>query len=345
MKLFVNGKFRAVFRSSLLCVLAFAGVGVAVLLTALPHAALLLFFAGLILAAALLALFVCYFRKQEQEMEAASAQIADYIQGNRDARIPCEEEGELYHLFHEINSLAAILNAHAENETKSKLFLQETIANISHQLKTPLAALNIYNGIVQSEGGASSTIKKFTDLSEAELDRIETLVQNLLKMAKLDAGTVVLEKSVENLPELLNDIEKSFAFRAKQEGKQVLLSGPENMTLCCDHTWLTEAVGNLVKNAMDHTNRGNQIEIVWGKYAETVQIVVRDNGNGIHPEDIPHIFKRFYRSRFSTDTQGVGLGLSLAKAVVEAHGGTIEVESTLGIGTSFIICFLTPTKL
>ena len=106
-----------------------------------------------------------------------------------------------------------------------------------------------------------------------------------------------------------------------------------------------EAVDNIEKNALDHTDKGNTISAEWKCFASVVQISIKDNGSGIHPEDLPHIFKRFYRSRFSQDTQGIGLGLSFAKLIVEAHNGTIEVDSKLGIETVFTINFLIPTKL
>lgn len=113
----------------------------------------------------------------------------------------------------------------------------------------------------------------------------------------------------------------------------------------CDQTWLIEAVSNIVKNAFDHTKPGDAIRITWRAFASVVQIIVSDDGSGIHPEDLPHIFKRFYRSRFSKDTRGIGLGLPLAKAIIEDHNGTIEVNSTSGVGTTFTINFLNPTKL
>ena len=97
------------------------------------------------------------------------------------ARIECDDEGELYRLFHSVNSLAAVLNAHAANEAREKQFLKNTISDISHQLKTPLAALNIYNGLLQDEAEKLPNIKEFATLSEQELDRIETLVQSLLQ--------------------------------------------------------------------------------------------------------------------------------------------------------------------
>ena len=286
-----------------------------------------------------------YFRKQNKIMEQAVSQINAYLDGNLDARIECDYEGELYRLFHAVNSLAAVLNAHADNELREKEFLKNTISDISHQLKTPLAALNIYNGLLQDEDIEVSSVKEFAGLSEQELDRIETLVQSLLKITRLDAGAIVLEKNAENVADMMRDIELHFAYRARQEKKEIILSGSDHLSLFCDRDWLNEAIDNIVKNAFDHTESGATICVAWKELPSGVQIVITDNGCGIHPEDIHHIFKRFYRSRFSKDKQGIGLGLPLAKAIVEAHNGTIEVDSELGIGTTFTMNFLIPTKL
>ena len=294
---------------------------------------------------AILAVGCSYFKKQNQVLEQAVSQINAYLDGDHNARIECDDEGELYRLFHTVNSLAAVLNAHADNELREKEFLKNTISDISHQLKTPLAALNIYNGLLQDGDMELSAVKEFADLSEQELDRIETLVQNLLKITKLDAGAIVLEKATENVADMMRDIELHFAYRARQEKKEIILSGSDHLSLFCDRDWLNEAIDNIVKNAFDHTESGATIRVAWKELPSGVQIVITDNGCGIHPEDIHHIFKRFYRSRFSKDTQGIGLGLPLAKAIIEAHGGLIEVESELGIGTSFIMNFPIPTKL
>lgn len=294
---------------------------------------------------AILAVGYSYFKKQNQVMEQAVSQLQVYLDGDHNARIECDEEGELYRLFHTVNSMAAVLNAHADNELREKEFLKNTISDISHQLKTPLAALNIYNGLLQDGDMELSAVKEFADLSEQELDRIEILVQNLLKITKLDAGAIVLEKTTENVADMLRDVELHFAYRAKQEHKELVLSGPEEVLLFCDRDWLTEAIDNIVKNALDHTESGDAVHITWKALPNAVQIAVKDNGCGIHPEDLHHIFKRFYRSRFSQDKQGIGLGLPLAKTIVEAHSGTIEVDSELGKGTTFTMNFLIPTKL
>ena len=294
--------------------------------------------------AAALGMAVCRLRHQEQSMENAAHQIAEYILDRRKGGIACSEEGAMYRLFHEVNSLVTMADAHADSERRAKEFLRRTISDISHQLKTPIAALNIYNGILQQETADAATVREFTSLSEQELDRIESLVQSLLKMARLDAGAITLERSPENVFDLLEHIKRQYSFRAEQEGKEIVLEGDEQTVFSCDRTWLAEAIGNLVKNALDHTAQGDRILVRWQQSPCLTQITVEDTGSGIHSEDLYHIFKRFYRSRFSKDTQGVGLGLPLAKSIVEAHQGSIEVHSKLGQGTAFTINFPIMTK-
>lgn len=341
MKLFVNRKVKLLFCRILLCIFVFILGSVPVAVFSVKNAAYYIIIESLGMGAAVLILCYRYFREQHRIMEDAISQIAEYLSGNKEVMIECNDEGELFRLFHEVNSLVSILNAHVENEKSTKKFLKRTISDISHQLKTPLAALNIYNGIIQSEAEGIPAILEFSLLSEQELDRIETLVQNLLKITKLDAGMIVLEKSFESVAELAESVKKYFLFRAEQEGKEIVLSGEKEVLFFCDRSWIMEAVSNLVKNALDHTEKGDFIRIEWQVFASVVQIIIKDNGSGICPEDLHHIFKRFYRSRFSKDTQGLGLGLSLTKAIVEAHNGTIEADSTLGIGTSFTMNFLT----
>lgn len=345
MKILVNKKIKALFYKILLCVVIFSAAALCVLKLNPQNAALYIFLGALCMAAVISIFCYLYFKEQYQQIEIAVTQITEYIAGNHNARIECNEEGELYRLFHEVNSLASILNSHVENEIRAKNFLKNTIADISHQLKTPLAALNIYNGILQEEADNRSTIQEFTNLSEQELDRIETLVQNLLKITKLDAGTIVIDRQLENVAEMIESVRKHFLFRTEQEEKTICSDSDDEITLLCDRDWFIEAIDNIVKNALDHTEKGNKIQITWKQFASFVQIMIKDNGSGIHPEDLHHIFKRFYRSQFSKDTQGIGLGLPLAKAIIEEHNGTIEVDSELGVGTTFTINFLIPTKL
>ena len=341
MKILANRKIKALFYKILLYVMGFSLFFIVFIQLGIAQAAL--YIGGGAMGMGGLIIMSCYgyFKEQNEIMENAAEQIREYIFGNKDARIECNDEGELYRLFHEVNSLVSILNAHIENEGKEKEFLKNTISDISHQLKTPLAALNIYNGILQGEVENLPTVKEYADLSEQELERIETLVQNLLKISKFDAGTIVMEKTPENISEMMERIKKCFSFRAGQEGKEIILSGDESADFVCDRNWLMEAVNNIVKNALDHTGKGDYVRIEWKISASSLQIAIKDNGSGIHPEDLYYIFRRFYRNRYSKDKQGIGLGLPLAKSIIEAHGGSIAADSGLGVGSTFYINFPT----
>lgn len=340
MKILTNRKIKLLFCHVSLCILFFSGIS-AIFAAILPQkGAVGIAGSMLCMIFAIWMLLYRYFKQQEEMLINASEKITEYITGDFHTRIVCDEEGEIYRLFHRINSLAAILSARVENEVKSREFLKNTISDISHQLKTPLAALNIYNGILQEEAGEDGAMKEIADFSEQELDRIETLIQNLLKITKFDAGTILMSKSTENVAEMMETVKKHFLFRAMQEGKTINITGDNQVSLWCDRDWMTEAMDNIVKNALDHTGEGGIVHIRWREDPSITQIIVEDNGSGIHPQDLYHIFKRFYRSRFSKDTQGIGLGLPLAKAIVEAHNGTIEVDSQMGRGTIFTITFL-----
>lgn len=341
MKILANRKIKALFYKILLYVMGFSLFFIVFIQLGIAQAAL--YIGGGAMGMGGLIIMSCYgyFKEQNEIMENAAEQIREYIFGNKDARIECNDEGELYRLFHEVNSLVSILNAHIENEGKEKEFLKNTISDISHQLKTPLAALNIYNGILQGEVENLPTVKEYADLSEQELERIETLVQNLLKISKFDAGTIVMEKTPENISEMMERIKKCFSFRAGQEGKEIILSGDESADFVCDRNWLMEAVNNIVKNALDHTGKGDYVRIEWKISASSLQIAIKDSGSGIHPEELYYIFRRFYRNRYSKDKQGIGLGLPLAKSIIEAHGGSIAADSGLGAGSAFYINFPT----
>lgn len=345
MKIFQNKEVRRLFLAIAVILIVFFLLAQATIWFLTESLSLPFLLLSLLVSCGVMGICFRYFSKQAEILEDAVSAINAFLAGDKNARIFCDDEGEMYKLFHSVNTLATVLNAHAENEFQAKEFLKGTISDISHQLKTPLAALNIYNGLLQGEVEELPAIKELTDLSEQELDRIETLVQNLLKITRLDAGSIVIEKAPENIAEMMNDIGLHFAYRAKQEQKEITLSGSDSDMLLCDRDWMIEAISNLVKNALDHTTAGNHIQIDWRQVAGLTRITVRDDGSGIHSEDIHHIFKRFYRSRFSQDTHGIGLGLPLSKAIIEAHDGNLAVDSVWGQGSTFIISILNPTKL
>ncbi len=285
-----------------------------------------------------------YVQRQRKVLVKADTVITRFLSGDTGQRIDSEETGGWYSLFHRINELAAILSAQAEHEKQTREFLQDMISDVSHQLKTPLAALKMYDEIMAQEGTDRETIHAFSQKSLREIRRVEDVVYMLLKIARLDAGTVRMEKAEENMEMLLKDVTERFEMLAAQEAKEIVLSGSSDVSLYCDALWMSEALGNVVKNALEHTGRGGKVVISWERTPLLTNIVVEDNGTGIHQEDIHNIFKRFYRSHISQDTHGIGLGLPLAKSIVEAHQGTVSVTSRVGKGSRFVLSFFHLTK-
>lgn len=301
--------------------------------------------ASLLFSAGILFCFRHYFLQQQRMLDDATAQLDRFAAGDASARIQSDAEGSFAKLFHAVNQLTTMLSTNAEEAKQKKVFLRNTISDISHQIKTPLAALEIYNALLREEKGDAEAVAMFSAKSEKEIERIETLIQSLLKITKLDSGSIVMNRQLENIADMMHEVKTHFDIRAEQERKRFILFGPEDATLSCDRVWLMEAINNIVKNAFDHTEENDQIELKWSMLPSAVQITVKDTGSGIHPEDRYHIFKRFYRSRYSKDTQGLGLGLPLVKSIVEAHDGTVEVDSILGKGSTFTMNFLLLTKL
>ena len=265
--------------------------------------------------------------------------VSRYLAHDYSCHLPQHREGELFRLFACVEQLATVLQAQKEGEQKSKEFLKTTISDISHQLKTPLAALFMYQEIIEAEPEHTETVIEFSKKAKAALKRMELLILSLLKITRLDTGNIVFEKRECFVKEIVENAVNELTTRAASEGKQIIVDGNAKQTLFCDMSWTGEAIGNLVKNALDHTKPGGEIRIAWESSPLLLRIFVSDNGTGIAPEDIHHIFKRFYRSRHSLDTQGIGLGLPLAKSIVEGQGGFISVQSIPNQGTTFTISF------
>lgn len=290
----------------------------------------------------LLLLAGVFFSARERLYERAARIVEQFMEGNFREHLPRMEEGSLYRLFGRIDGLANALSVGSEAAVKAKEFLKDTISDISHQLKTPLSALVMYNEIIESEIKSDTrnmeTALAFTEKTSAALTRIEELVQTLLKVTRLDAGAVIFEKQDWMLADVAARAVEELWVRAEEEGKEIALEGEDWAQVNCDLQWTGEAIGNLVKNALDYTDRGGKVLVSWEKPLGMTKVSVMDNGKGIEEKDLYHIFKRFYRSSERKGSgQGVGLGLSLAKSIVEGQGGTLSVQSRAGEGTVFII--------
>lgn len=279
--------------------------------------------------------------KREQLYQRAAMVITRFTEGDFSCRMPQMSEGTIYRLFASLDQLATTLQSKNEAGQKAKKFLKDTISDISHQLKTPLAALTMYHEIISDEPDHIKTVIEYSEKTGLALKRMQQLIQAMLKITRLDAGSIVFEKESCRISELVLQAIGELTTRASSEAKKIIIGESLKETILCDKQWTSEAIGNIVKNALDHTDSGGEIHISWNRTPAMLRILISDNGSGIPPEDLHHIFKRFYRSEKSLDTQGAGLGLSLTKSIIEGQGGIISVQSTVHVGTVFILSFLT----
>lgn len=262
--------------------------------------------------------------------------IEQFMRGDFTEHLPRMDEGCLYRLFGKIDSLANALAAGNEEAVRAKDFLKDTISDISHQLKTPLSALTMYHEIIESDAENKEAVLAFSKKASTALARVEELIQVLLKVTRLDAGAVVFEKQSWLLADVVSRAVSELWVRAEEEEKEIVLSGEDGVWVNCDLQWTSEAMGNLVKNALDYTEKGGCILVSWEQFPEMIRVSFQDNGKGIDEKDIYHIFKRFYRtSKGKGSGTGIGLGLPLAKSIVEGQGGVLSVQSTAGEGTVF----------
>lgn len=288
-------------------------------------------------AALLLGGAALFLKKQEELYRSAADAVRTYMADGDFRRLPQLREGAIYEMFSEIDRLLTMQRSKNETEQRTKQFLKNTISDISHQLKTPLAALFMYQEIIEEEPENLVTVKEFSEKIKAALVRIERLIQLMLKITRLDAGSITFEKRRYYVSELIWNALDEFTVRAEMEGKELTIEEDETETIVCDMEWTKEAVVNVVKNALDHTSQGDHIHISWERSPDMLRLFISDDGCGISDEDIHHIFKRFYRSKSCSDQPGIGLGLPLVKEIVEGQDGVVSVSSNEGEGTLFTI--------
>ena len=296
---------------------------------------------AILLVVALFAGTWVFFSARKRLYSQADQAVSGYLCGDYSQHLPRSSEGAIDQIFAQVEQLATMLQAKTETEHQAKEFLKKSISDISHQLKTPLAALAMYQEIIADEPEHPDTVREFSAKMSVSLKRMEYLIQAMLKITRLDTGNIVFEKDCLNVAALVSQSIRELTTRAGRENKRILVDGDAGQQLVCDRDWTCEAIGNIVKNALDHTGPGGTVKIPWEHTPAMLRVFISDDGSGIAQEDIHHIFKRFYRSKHALDTQGIGLGLPLAKSIIEGQGGIISVQSDPGAGSTFTLSFLT----
>ena len=258
--------------------------------------------------------------------------------GELSARASTQEKDEIGELAAQFNHMAAQLETSFSQLAAERDALRRFIADASHELRTPITALQNFNELLM-DAAADDPLARAEFLAESKLqiERLVWITQNLLDLSRLEAGLASLELSKSDADELIAHLKTLFEARAMENAIQLTINPPENpIELYCDRGRLEMALSNLLDNALKFTSQGGEVTASVERMEGVVRFWVKDNGAGIHPDDLPHIFERFYRGR-NSDQPGSGLGLSIVQSVAQAHGGRVWVESQLSKGSKFSI--------
>ncbi|OKP70354.1 hypothetical protein A3842_24635 [Paenibacillus sp. P3E] len=280
------------------------------------------------------------YRKIFDKIRAITFAAEQVVERQFDQPLPENDEGDFGTLGRNFNAMAERLHNSLRQLQQEKTFLRNLLSDISHQLKTPLAALIVFNENLLNDPHMKEEMRtKFLDRSRLQLERMEWLIISLLKLARVEAGAITFQKERVRVREMIDHAVHSLRMLSEQKKQQIHIHGGEAMYVWADEEWLTEALINLIKNALEHTPLEGAIDVILEENSVFQTVIIRDRGEGISSEDLPHIFERFYSGRSTEKPQSLGIGLSLSKSIIEEQGGMITVVSQLGIGTEFRISF------
>lgn len=295
--------------------------------------------AGIIIfitGASVLGTNIIFTKRRYAEIEKLNSYLEKVLAGDYAPEILDQQEGELSILKSNIYKATTTLKFQKELITEDKVRLANAMADISHQLKTPLTSMMVMNDLLQTEEDQSKR-KEFLRTQSDQLDRMNWLIQTLLKLSKIDAGTITMKKEEVTAMSLVKEVMKPFEIQMELKGIKYS-SFDSEMDLSCDKNWTVEAMQNIVKNCIEHMKENDELMIKAEETNIYKQLVVSDTGCGIAKEDLPHIFERFYKGK-NAGKDSVGIGLALAKSLISSQSGDIVVESTEGVGTTFFVRF------
>jgi signal transduction histidine kinase len=263
------------------------------------------------------------------------------MRGDYHFHFPDTGEGEMAMLGFQLNQLSRRLQLSFAALQTEKQLIKEMASGISHQLKTPLASSRVFVELLLDGAAEDPEVRReFLQKNLAQLERMEWLIQSLLKISRLEAGVIEFQKTYEDLAKTLAKVISSLADSAAENGQALELNtGEEPVPVPHDCKWLSEALINIIDNAIRHTPRQGRITVSLEQAESIAVLTVGDTGPGIPAEELPRIFERFYQGSSSGDgpRQGSGIGLTLAKLIIEKHGGVVQVTSARDKGTTFTV--------
>lgn len=281
-----------------------------------------------------------YNKKREEKISDINSYIGKVNSGNYELKIEENGEDELTKLRNELYKTTVLLRETAENSEKEKTNLSNSLTDISHQLKTPLTSIRIMIDNIQNNPDMDEkTRNEFIEDISKQIDWISSLVISLLKLAKFDAGSIVMRDEEINVKKLIQNIISNLAILIDIKDIKIEENISEQITLFADYNWQLEALTNIIKNCVEHSFDGGKIKIEAESNSVFTKIIITDEGEGIEKKDLNRIFERFYKSAKSSENS-IGIGLALAKTIIEKERGYIKVESEVGKGTKFEIKYL-----
>ena len=292
---------------------------------------------GLLLAALLAAWLLREARSELKTLRRLSVALDDAVKHNLPMADRFYGEGELGLLANGVQELSQRLRETIEQLHRDKAFLKDTISDVSHQLKTPLASLIIYMDLLSDGKADPASAAEFIGTCKRELDRMEWLILTLLKLARIEADALELQVVPSRLGDTVRASIGSVQRLAEERQVEIDAAGPgeDDPLLPHDSRWLSEAIANLLKNAIEASPPRGAVRVTWERTPIFARVKIADQGPGIAEEHLPHIFKKFYRT--GDGGSGVGLGLPLAKTIVEKHGGVLSAANSPEGGATFLL--------
>ncbi len=281
-----------------------------------------------------------YFRKRDKKISQITQSINQIKNKNYEFDINENSEDELSNLKNELYKITVMLKEESEISKKDKNNLKMSVEDISHQLKTPLTSITIMlDNLKDNPHMDENTKQKFIFEISKQIDWINWLVISMLKLSKLDANVVQFYHENIPLKKLLNEIVKKLEIPIEIKNQQIIIDGDENTSFVGDYKWQLEAITNILKNSIEHNPYNGKIYINYEENTLFTKITIKDEGEGIAKEDLKHIFERFYKSQNASENS-VGIGLALAKKIIEKNNGMINCKSELNKGTEFVIKYM-----
>jgi len=248
-----------------------------------------------------------------------------------------QEESIFYKINHRLTRLYEVMRETRRNTAKEKTDLQELISDISHQVKTPIASLKMVNATLLEQPMTEEKQREFLQASTGQLDKIDFLMQAMIKTSRLETGVIALEKKMQPIYETLASALGGILLSAEQKNISVDVDCDESFMVSHDPKWTCEALFNILDNAVKYTESSGSIHVSVEKWEMYLKIDISDTGKGVLENHQGAIFKRFYREEDVHDTQGIGIGLYLAREIITMQGGYIKVFSELGQGSTFSV--------